>query len=290
MGYKVDNAVIMAAGTSSRFAPLSYEKPKALIEVKGEILLERQMRQLKDAGIEEIVLITGYKAEQFAYLKDMFGARLIPNTEYLERNNNSSIWAAKDVLGNSYVCSSDNYFAENPFEAEVEDSYYAAVWSEGETAEWCLTEDAQGYIDSVKIGGDHAWYMLGHTFWNETFSSRFLRILKDIYELPETAGKLWEAIYMEHLDELKMKLRRYKEGVIFEFDTLDELRLFDTSYVDDTRSVILKSVAEKLGVKESGITDVTACKTVDNAASGMRFVAKGRRWEYDYSGQRLKEI
>ena len=30
---KVDNAVIMAAGTSSRFAPISYEKPKALVEV-----------------------------------------------------------------------------------------------------------------------------------------------------------------------------------------------------------------------------------------------------------------
>ena len=35
MAYKVENAVIMAAGLSSRFAPLSYEKPKALITVRG---------------------------------------------------------------------------------------------------------------------------------------------------------------------------------------------------------------------------------------------------------------
>lgn len=42
----MNNAVIMAAGTSSRFAPLSYEKPKALIEVKGEILIERQIKQV----------------------------------------------------------------------------------------------------------------------------------------------------------------------------------------------------------------------------------------------------
>ena len=39
--YKVDNAIIMAAGVSSRFAPLSFETPKALTEVKGEILIER---------------------------------------------------------------------------------------------------------------------------------------------------------------------------------------------------------------------------------------------------------
>ena len=41
----VDNAVIMAAGTSSRFAPLSYERHKGLTEVRGEVLIERQIRQ-----------------------------------------------------------------------------------------------------------------------------------------------------------------------------------------------------------------------------------------------------
>ena len=45
MAYKVDNAIIMAAGTASRFAPLSFEKPKALIEVRGEVLIERQIKQ-----------------------------------------------------------------------------------------------------------------------------------------------------------------------------------------------------------------------------------------------------
>lgn len=42
--YRVTNAVIMAAGMSSRFAPLSYEKPKALLQVKGDILIEREIR------------------------------------------------------------------------------------------------------------------------------------------------------------------------------------------------------------------------------------------------------
>ena len=41
---KVDNAIILAAGTASRFAPLSYETPKGLIEVKGEVLIERQFK------------------------------------------------------------------------------------------------------------------------------------------------------------------------------------------------------------------------------------------------------
>ena len=52
--HKVDNAIILAAGASSRFAPLSYERHKALIEVKGEVLIERQIRQLREAGVEKI--------------------------------------------------------------------------------------------------------------------------------------------------------------------------------------------------------------------------------------------
>ena len=41
--YEVDNAVIMAAGLSSRFAPISYERPKGLLKVRGEVLTERQI-------------------------------------------------------------------------------------------------------------------------------------------------------------------------------------------------------------------------------------------------------
>ena len=43
--YRVENAIIMAAGFSSRFAPLSYETPKGLLNVRGEIMIERQIRQ-----------------------------------------------------------------------------------------------------------------------------------------------------------------------------------------------------------------------------------------------------
>ena len=290
MAYKVDNAVIMAAGTSSRFAPLSYERPKALAEVRGEVLIERQIRQLREAGIKDIAVVVGYKKEQFGYLADKLGVRLIYNPDYLTRNNNASIYAAREMLKNTYVCSSDNYFTENPFEREVDDAYYAAEYADGETAEWCLTEDADGYIDSVTVGGRGAWYMMGHTFWSEDFSRRFLEILDGIYDLPETADLLWESIYMRRLDELKMRIRRYAPGVIFESDTLDELRQFDPSYVEDTRSAILKAIASKLRCRESDITGVRAFKTTDNSAAGMRFLALGKKYEYEYENKTLKEI
>ena len=285
---KVDNAIIMAAGTSSRFAPLSYEKPKALIEVRGEVLIERQIRQLRQAGIEEVVVVTGYKAEQFEYLKDKYGVVLINNPYYLTRNNNSSIYAAREYIKNSYICSSDNYFITNPFESDVDESYYSAVYMEGDTGEWCISED-DGWIKDVKVGGQDSWVMLGHVFWSESFSRYFLHILEDEYELPETADKLWETIYIEHINELPMKIRKYPADFIFEFDTLDELREFDTSYITNTRSEILKKVAGELGVEEKEIRSVKAFKDKDNAAAGFTF-GTGKKYRYYYKTEKMEEL
>lgn len=63
--YRVKNAIIMAAGLSSRFAPISYEKPKGVLTVRGEVLIERQIRQLKEAGIDDITVVVGYKKRAF---------------------------------------------------------------------------------------------------------------------------------------------------------------------------------------------------------------------------------
>ncbi len=279
---KVDNAVIMAAGTSSRFAPLSYETHKALIEVRGEILIERQIRQLKEAGVPEIYIVTGYKAEQFEYLKDKFGIVLIRNPEFQVRNNNSSIFAAKDVICNTFLCSSDNYFARNPFEKEVPEAYYAAVYSDGPTSEWCMEADEEGYIRSVTIGGENAWYMLGHTFWSGEFSREFLKILDRDYDLPATKGKLWESIFLDHLDTLKMKIRKYEPDMIFEFDTLDELRLFDPSYKDDTRSRLLKQCAKELNAGEADLVCVRALKNKEGISEGFMFTCKGIPYRFLY--------
>ena len=284
----VDNAVILAAGTSSRFAPLSYETPKALISVRGEVLLERQICQLQDAGVPEIYIVVGYKADAFAYLEQKFGVRLINNPDYLKRNNNSSIYAAKHILKNTYVCSADNYFSENPFEREVSECYYAAVYADGPTKEWCMKYSEDGTIYDVQIGGENAWYMLGHTFWDEAFSKRFVEILEREYDLPETADLLWESIYIKHLDELNMKIRKYAQDAVSELDTLDELREFDATYVDDTRSDILKGIARRLHCRERDIVEIAPYRDDTNEAAGFTFLSGNTRYAYSYKGKKLR--
>lgn len=224
------NAVILAAGLSSRFSPLCHIHPKGLTRVKGEILVERQIRQLLEAEVRDIALITGYKKEQYSYLKKKYGIDLIYNQDFAIRNNHSSIYAARSVLADTYICSCDNYFPDNPFLPHQERSYYAAVYAEGPTKEWCLRTDPTGLITDVQIGGENSWYMLGHSYWNRSFTRQFLSILEDIYDEPDTKDALWESIYLRHMEKLPLYIRPYPAGAILEFDTVEELAVFDPSY------------------------------------------------------------
>lgn len=51
--------------------------------------------------------------EAFFYLEDAFGVKIRVNEQYASRNNNSTLMVVREQLGNTYVCSSDDYFTEN---------------------------------------------------------------------------------------------------------------------------------------------------------------------------------
>lgn len=253
--YKVDNAVILAAGMSSRFAPISYERPKGTLRVRGEILIERQIRQLQEVGITDITVVVGYKKEYFFNLVEKFGVTIVVNPEYMTRNNNGSLWLVLDRLANTYICSSDDYFTTNPFESHVYKAYYSAEYVEGPTNEWCITTGGGGRITGAKVGGADAWTMLGHVYFDRAFSSRFREILRAVYHLPETSGKLWESIYLDHAKELDMVIRKYPAGVIYEFDSVDELRSFDPKFMENVDSEVFDTISKVLDCPKDDITD-----------------------------------
>ena len=260
------NAIIMAAGTSSRFVPLSLEKPKGLLEVKGEVLIERQIRQLKEAGVQDITIVTGYKAAAFYYLQNKHGVRLVHNEDYNRYNNTSSVIRVIDRLSDTFICCSDHYFSRNVFLDKADDSYYAARYAKGQTGEYCLRMDNHDYIKDVKVGGHDAWYMAGHVFFTDTFSRRFRDIMKKEYRKESVRNGYWEDVYIEHINELPMQVKRYDDSDIFEFDTLDELREFDNSYIENTRSAILKDVCTRMSWKESEVTHISKHSFAETSA------------------------
>lgn len=279
---KVKHAVIMAAGISSRFAPLSYEKPKALLEVRGEILIERQIEQLLEAGVPSVIVVTGYKAEMFNYLTDKYPVTLIFNEEYNTRNNNGSLYVARDYLSECYICSADNYFTTNPFDSAVPQAYYAVVYTEGETDEWCVSMDDDDLITGVAIGGHDAWTMLGHAYFDEAFAHDFVKFLLDAYDQKATRDLFWENIYIDNIDSLHMKAKKYPVGEIHEFDSLDDLRSFDPTYLSNTRSLILQQIASRLHCREQDIRRITPRKNEHGEVIGFHFVVGNSAFDYLY--------
>lgn len=244
----------MAAGTSSRFVPLSSETPKGLLEVKGEILIERQIRQLKEADVEDITIVVGYLAEKFQYLKEKFGVDLVLNEDYYQYNNTSSVIRVLDKLGNTFICSSDNYFTKNVFTETSEESYYSALFAEGKTGEYCIELDDEGNIRKVTVGGTNSWYMIGHVYLTEDFSNVFKQLLAEEYKKEEVKHCYWEDVFISHIDYLPpMKIRKYSPHDIEEFDSIDELRLFDASYISDSRSTVLKDISHLLKCCEADL-------------------------------------
>lgn len=280
------NAIIMAAGMSSRFAPLSYEKPKGLLVVKGEVLIERQIRQLQEAGIMDITMVVGYMKEQFFYLEDKFGVKLVVNENYYRYNNTSTLIRVLDKIDETYICSSDNYFSENVFKENIGEAYYASLYAEGETDEYCLTTDENDMITNVTIGGHDAWYMIGHVYFDHAFSEKFREILKDEYaRSAECRESLWENLYMKHLDVLKMKIKRYPAGVIHEFDSLDELRAFDPLYINNTDSSILRNICHVLHCEQSDVRDIHAIKQgLTNTSFYFYCASDGKQYVYRHPG------
>lgn len=253
--YIVENAIIMAAGMGRRFVPLSYENPKALLEVKGEILIERQIRQLKETGIEDITIVVGYMAEKFDYLKEKYQVDIVLNPNFYRYNNTSSLMCVLDRISSTYICSSDNYFTENVFEKEVPHAYYAAIYGEGKTEEYCLKTAPDGMIKEVTIGGMDSWYMIGHVYFSPEFSEKFKEILVREYEDIETRTHLWEDLYIRYLEELPLYMKKYKKGTILEFDTFEELRAFDSIYTENSGSVIMKIITNCLNCQEKDVTN-----------------------------------
>lgn len=258
--YRVENAIIMAAGLSSRFAPISYEKPKGLLTVRGEVLIERQIRMLQEAGIDSIIVVVGYKKEMFFYLGEKYGVEIVVNPDYASHNNNSTLMRVRDKLGNSFICTSDIYYTENLFRPYEWKAYYGAQYCEGPTEEWCIETDKTGRITNAKPGGASSWYMVDQAYFDRAFSERFREILEAEYDDPQTADKLWEKIFSEHIGELDMEIRRYEDGTVNEFDSLDEMKDFDPLFLENIDIEIFDHITSVLGCKKDEIHDVYPLK------------------------------
>ncbi len=288
--HKVDNAIILAAGMSTRFVPVSYEKPKGLIAVKGEVLIERIIRQLQEKGVKEVIIVVGYMMEKFLYLREKFGCTLVVNNEFATKNTHSSIYHAREHLGNTYICCSDNYYPENPFHEYEYKAFYCSVYLAGISyVERAFTFDKDGLIYDTNKPSNNQWIMYGHAYYDKEFTKNFVPILESYYGKDGVENLYWENVYAENLDKLPMYIHQCEEGEIFEFDSMDELKAFDPDFITCNKIKIFENICNVLKCDNKDIKDIEViAKGLNNRS--FKFLVNGKHYVYRHPGSSASGI
>ena len=129
------------------------------------------------------------------------------------------------------------------------------VFADGDTKEWCVDADDKGRITDVSIGGNGKWYMYGSVFFDAAFSAKFVPLLERYANMSSWDGKYWEDILAAHTDDLEMYIRKFDGNVVYEFENLEELRVFDRSYLSDSRDPYIAEIKRLMSVGEADITN-----------------------------------
>ena len=95
------NAIILAAGQGKRLHPLTLTKPKCMIELFGNSLLEKQLSVFRKCGINDITVVTGYKSETI----DFANVTYIENKNFMNTNMIESLFSAVDNFSDSTIVS-----------------------------------------------------------------------------------------------------------------------------------------------------------------------------------------
>lgn len=284
------NAIILAAGKSTRFAPFTYEKPKGLFIVRGEVLIERQIEQLIEAGVSSIYIVVGYMKEKFFYLEEKYPGmvQLIVNNQFGQKGNLYSLYVARKYLSNTFICCADHYFVKNPFffteeEEKLNHSYRACTYLSGKFREFAIKYSDAKVITGFEVGGDDSMAMVGQAYLNESFSSRLCALMEDEINNFGIASMFWEEFYALHQAELTFYMKEYNKDEVWEFDSIEDLRNFDSDFLLNVDSEIVDNICDTLNCEPNGIKDITVINAGLTNVS-FRFDVDGTSYVYRHPG------
>ena len=93
--------IILAAGQGTRLRPLTDTRPKCLVELRGQTLLDRLLCAARTVGIEDVVVVGGYRADQL-HRSDL---RVVLNPDYESTNMVSTLFCAEDLFAEGFILS-----------------------------------------------------------------------------------------------------------------------------------------------------------------------------------------
>lgn len=278
-------ATILAAGQSSKFFPPLYDKPKGLFVYKGEVLIERQIRQLVEAGCKQIWIVLGYEKERFFYLENMFPeVKLVVNEHWADEGNVASIACAHNAFADSgaWLCCADHWYKENPFVGDMPGYSVRMVGIRANASSEFVVRMKDNRIVNIDREAASGPCMVGAAW----LTGEFVDNLLDAYAL-ERKGlgvkKLfWEDFWARHTKELPLYAIPEPDG-FREFDSLGDLVGEDPAALDNVSREATDNICRLLRCEKADILDIQPLnKGLTNVS--FSFIVRDEKYVYRQPG------
>ena len=248
------NAIILAAGFGMRMVPINLSTPKGLLEVNGEKLIERLIKQLHEAGVKDITVIVGFLKESFEYLIDEYGVDLVVNEEYAAKNNFHSLALVADRIHNSYIVPCDIWCRSNPFNSVELYSWYMVSDELDEESSVRINRKTELVKVTEKEDGNR---MIGISYLAGPEASEVSRKLKESDD-EQHADRFWEDALIKK-DRMIISAKEIASSEVIEINTYEQLREVDSDS-NHLKSDAMGTIASALNCKERDIVDINVLK------------------------------
>ena len=242
-------AIILAAGSGTRLGHYTKEIPKALVDINGKSIIERQIELFKKNGITEIFVVRGYKKEKFC-LEDI---TFIDNENFANNNQLASLVLAQNrISGNVLILYGDLLFEQSILDQILMSNSDISVTIDLKWKEHCYENRNNQFPAMAEIENDKVVHisenkslirkkLCGEFFGIIKLSSEGSKILTDIIEKAKhnkgkfhdsdsfVMGKIPDII--EEIIELGFVVKPiFVNGKWFEVDTILDLEKAKTMF------------------------------------------------------------
>ena len=240
---KPQSAIILAAGRGLRMIPLCMDIPKALLEVKGETLIERLIHQLHEVGVNNIYVVVGYMKENFEYLIDMYGVNLVVNTQFDNKNNLYSLSLVLDKINNSYIIPCDIYCENNPFSTIETYSWYMVTDNKNPSSNFTVNRNRELVFPDDNSIGNHE-VGIAYICGDQTkYIKEQLSILRE-----SDNTDFWETAIIKSKKSI-LSAKVVHHSTVYEINTYDDLIHCDV-HSSSLNSKYIDIICDSLNIKD----------------------------------------